>query len=594
MNKTDQLMMRATAYHKEGQLGEAAKLYTDVIALMPKHIDALRLLGALYLQTQQADEAITTLQSARKLAPTRWDILNNLGTALAFKQRFAEAADAYRQAVKVKPDYTEALNNLGNALRDLGQSDEAIQCYSKVLQQDPKHLPALANLGTLLRAAGRFDDAIQHYQKAAILFPNDFRIFNNLGNLLRESGRAAESIAHYERALQLNPNCVDAYINLGTAQRDLNKVDEAKASLDEALRLKPDSAEAHINYGALHQDSNDKAAAQAHYEKALNTMPDSVDAQWNTALIKLAQGDYSEGWRLHEVGLGHDGKRGPATFHGRRWQGEPLNGKRLLIWSEQGLGDSLQFIRYAEQCKAQGAHVMVLCPASLQRVLATNAHIDEVLIKAREEDYDYHVPMMSLPFMFGTMVDSIPAKTPYLHVSAEYRDKWAAKLPDSDAFKVGLVWAGNPRKGQVNLTQVDKRRSMALSHLMPLLDLTQEAPSLQFYNLQMDEAAKQIDELGLKDKFINPMPHVSDFMDTAAIMDRLDLIISVDTSVVHLAGAMNKPVWVLSRHDACWRWLENREQSPWYPSARVFGQPSPGDWASVVEKVRQELLKQAS
>ena len=595
MNKSTALMLRATTCHKEGRFDEAEKLYCDVIGIAPKNVDAHRLLGALYLQTKRAEQAVASLKRALQYDPNRVDVLNNLGTALAFSGQIQEAVPYFRNAVKVQPDYIEGINNLANSLRDTGKRDEAATCYADILRRDPKHLNALSHLGDILRGAGKLDEAIHYYQKAAALIPDNFRLFNNLGNLLREAGRPAEAIASYETALKLNANCVEAYINMGAAQRDLDKTEDAKASYETALKLKPDSAEAHINYGALHQDSNDKAAAEQHYQEALRLNPNSVDAQWNRALIELARGNYREGWKLHEVGLGHNEKRGPSPFQNRRWQGEPLEGKRLLIWSEQGLGDSLQFIRYAEDVKKQGAHVMVLCPASLSGILATNPYVDEVRLVAHDADFDFHIPMMSLPFMFNTAVETIPAKTPYLFVTPEYRKKWATRLANHDGFKVGLVWAGNPRKGKINLTQVDKRRSMELRQMLPLLDIAaNEIPSLQFFSLQMDEAAKQIEELGLHSRIINPMPDVQDFMDTAAIMEKLDLLISVDTSVVHLAGAMGKPVWVLSRHDACWRWLENREASPWYPSARVFGQPQMNDWDSVIAKVRQALAEKVS
>lgn len=628
MSHAAKLFQIATTHHQAGQLIDAEKAYRKLLKVEAANADALRLLGGLYLQTGQLPKAVEYLEKAARLLPQDPETLTNAGSALRGVGRLDEAISRYKQALEVKPDYVGALNNLGSLYYETGHISQALEAYGQVLRFNPESPAAHFNYGNSLLAAGRGHEAIGRYEHALQLKPDyleaminlgmalsqagkgeqsrqwlgiartwfdkalkadptNIIAMNNIGNVLRQQGKPEEALAYYRQALRLRPDYVQAAINMASSLRDLNRHEEAIESCRAALRLKPDSADARINIGAFLQDLGRHEEAIEHFTEALKFKPSSLDAKWNKSLSLLSLGRYEEGLPLHEIGLGVPHMRGEYPSPGRRWQGEDLTGKRLLIWSEQGLGDSLQFVRYAALCKAKGARVIMLCPPPLRALFRNCGFIDLLPERVEEQDYDFHAPMMSLPYIFGTVMETIPASTPYLYISEAARAKWADKFTGKESFKVGLVWSGNPRENQLNAHMIDRRRSMNLEMLRPLFDI----PGVEFYNLQMGAGAAQIDSCGLRDRMIDLMPEVKDFEDTGAIVEHLDLVISVDTSVVHLVGAMGKPIWVMSRFDACWRWLQNRPDSPWYPTARIFGQQSPGDWAGVVEHVSMALAE---
>lgn len=618
--------------HQSGQMQEAEKAYRKVLRHNALHPDSLRLLGALYLQTGQITQAAEVLSKAANMIPNDTETLTNLGLSLWRLKRSEEAAQRFEQALAIRPDYFPALSNLahlyhangneeqsatlyektlhfypddpstlfnyGNSLLASGKLDAAIEIYERALRSKPDYPDAMINLGIAYslkgkaeRSINKFQAARQWLEKAAQADPHNLQAMNNLGIVLRLLGETESAVACFQKALAVRPDYAEALTNLATCLHDLGEIDEAIACCGTILSLKPDAAEAHINLGVFLQQKGAHQEALSSFTKALRFRPRSIDAAWNKALSLLALGHYKEAWALHEAGLGIAHMRGPYTPD-KRWQGEDLAGKRLLICCEQGLGDNLQFVRYAALCKERGANVLVQCPESLRALLSNSPSIDVLPKKPGAGDYDLHIPIMSLPYMFGTEIDTIPSRFPYLHVGANARQKWAPRF-DMGGFKVGLVWAGNPREDQINAHLVDRRRSMDLADLLPLFDVEK----VTFYNLQMGAKAGQIDDGHLQSRLIDWMKDVRDFEDTAAIVEHLDLVISVDTSVVHLAGGMGKPVWVLSRFDACWRWLQNRPSNPWYPSARVFGQQKPGDWQSVIVRVKealQEVLARAS
>ena len=626
MSQASKFLQIAIAHHQSGRMGEAEKAYRKLLRVEVMHADGLRLLGGLYLQTGQMERAVECLKKAVRVLTQDPETLTNLGIALRSVGRGDEAAACYAQALAVQPDYLSALNNLGSLHHDAGRLAEALAVYGQVLhlypdnpashfhygnslfaagraveaiaryehalRLKPDYLEAMINLGMTLSQAGKGEQSRQWlgvaqtwFEKALQADPTNTVAMNNIGNVLRQQGRPEEAVSYYREALRLRPDYVQAVINIATSLRDLNRLDEAIESCHHALRLQPNSADVRINLGAFLQDLSRHEEAITHFSAALQIKPSSLDAKWNKSISLLALGRYSEGWDLHEVGRGVAHMRGDHLVSDLHWKGESFVGKRLLLWSEQGLGDTLQFIRYAALCKARGGEVFVLCPKPLRGLLRNCPFIDALPETVEEGDFDLHAPMMSLPHLFETQVETIPAEIPYLFVGAEARARWADRFKDTSGFKVGLVWAGNPRENQISAHMIDRRRSMTLEMLRPLFAVE----GVSFYNLQMGAGAAQMDICGLRDRLIDWMPEVKDFEDTGALVENLDLVISVDTSVVHLAGGLGKPVWVLSRFDACWRWLQNRPENPWYPTARVFGQQTAGDWAGVVERVKEEL-----
>jgi len=551
-----QSFARATANHQAGRLKEAEQDYLETLKADDRDADALRLLAALYVQANRPQEAIAFFERAHRADPRNAETLNNLGVALRNSGRLEEAADRYAQALQIDPHSAEARGNLANAHYERGNA---------------------------LIAPKQLDEAAAYFEKTLQLEPGHFRALNNLGNLHRAKHKPEAAVPLYRRALAVKPDYAEALVNLGTALRDLDHLDEALECYRQALRLKPNDINTIINLGTLLQQMNRHEESVALYNDVLRVAPHAAEVKWNKSLALLALGNYREGWALYEEGIAC-GKRGAQPFQSRHWNGNRFAG-RLLIWGEQGIGDQIQFLRYAALCKELCGEVFVWARPTLAPLLKNCSYIDHVAADPGENDFDCHISMMSLPHLFGTTLENIPSAVPYLFVSDEARAKWAPKFAGVGNFKIGLVWAGNSRAGQLDAHLIDRRRSLHLSLLQPLLDLK----GLRFYSLQMSDAAGQIEECGLRGRIEDFMPEVNDFLDTAAIIENLDLVISVDTSVAHLAGALGKPVWILSRYDACWRWLRNRETNPWYPTARVFGQKEAGDWEGVVEKVSQTL-----
>ena len=628
MSRADLLFQTAAALHQAGSLSDAEPIYRQVLALEPRHGDTLRLLGGLYMQTAQVQAAIDTLARAAKRLPSDAETLTNYGLALRMGGRVDEAQKAFRRALGQNPDYIQALANLGglyldtgkvadacailaryvnlcpddavahvaygNGLLQAGKVTDAIARYEHAVTLKADYIDAMVNLGMALAQVGQADRSNQWlgiartwFEKALQRDPSNVVALNNLANVMRQQGDAEQAVLHYRKALAMKPDYGNAALNLATSLRDLGDYDGAFDSAGYAAQLMPHSADPHINIGSFRQDLGQHREAVASFDQALRLKPDSPDAKWNKSLSLLALGEYRAGWALHEIGLGYAHMRGDYPSPERRWRGESFRGKRLMIWSEQGFGDNLQFIRYAQMAKSCGGDVLVLCPPALRPLFANCPYIDGLPDKADDDMYDVHVPMMSLPYIFGTVVESIPAPIPYLHISVATQAKWRARFQPTKKLRVGLVWAGNAREQLVNAHRIDRRRSMSFDTLRPLFDVA----GVDFYTLQIGAAAVHARESPYAGRMIDLTADIANFEDTGAIIENLDLVVTVDTSVAHLAGGLGKSVWILSRFDACWRWLQNRPDSPWYPSARIFGQKSPGDWDTVIADVTHELVR---
>lgn len=499
--------------------------------------------------------------------------------------RYAAAVAAFGAARALRPDASEVSWRLGEALRLLDRPGEAVACYERVLALEPGHPAATLHLGLALVEAGRGEAAVAWYRKALAVRPDDALLANNLGHALRAADRTREAQACFAAVCARQPRFVEALVNYAVTCRELGEHDAAEAACIKALTNHPACDPALLTLGALRQDRRRHEAAIAIFNRVLARTPDHVAARWNKALSLLTLGRLAEGFALYEAGLGQRALRGLEPDPARRLRELPRPGQHLLLWAEQGFGDAMQFVRYAPLCRACGATVTVACPQPLQRLFAGCPGVDAVVETPGEAAYDRQAALLSLPHLFGTTLDTVPADVPYLRVDDAVAASWRRRFPEDGRPRVGLAWAGNPRGELPESRLVDRRRSLSLENFLPLLARSDVA----FYSLQKGEAAGQIAALGLGGRLIDLMDGVDDFLDTAALVEQLDLVIAVDTAVVHLAGALGRPVWVLSRFDACWRWLGNRETNPWYPTARVFGQPAPGDWAAVIDRVAAEL-----
>jgi len=500
-----------------------------------------------------------------------------LGMAGFKSGRFEMAERMIRRAIAVNPQQAFYHSNLGNTLKALGKLDEAIPCFERALQIDPNHSEACYNLGNTFLAQKNFDQAAAAFKRALKIRPDYVDALCNLGSVYRQQKKLDEAIECFRQALILSPEHADLNCNLGDALHAQGKVDEAIVYYRRTLELNPNHHKACNCLCNAHFDKGDLKQSVAWCERALAIVPDYADARMNLCLLQLLQGDYADGWRNYETRWK---VYTPRTSSQPLWLGAPLNGARVLLHAEQGLGDSIQFLRYVPLVQAAGGRVMLDLPARLHRLAASLPGVLAMVDTGQPLPFfDCHCPLMSLPLALGTTLETVPARVPYLAAPAEALNAAAALPWPASGLKVGLAWSGNPDHPKNHF------RSVPLDLLETLLDLN----GVHFFSLQMGPAAADLAARNLPITDLAPV--TGDMADTAAQMAHLDLIVTIDTSMAHLAGALARPVWVLLGHSPDWRWLLDREDSPWYPTARLFRQPINGDWTSVIERVRQALVE---
>ena len=491
---------------------------------------------------------------------------------------FQEAEDMLRLLVERAPERAPAWFLLGRVRHARGDRDAAIDFLRKAIRLDPKFAQAHNDLGIFLQGQGRLAEAEACYRRAIELDGQLTEAMSNLGAVLAERGRVEDATVWYGRAIASDGTFAPAHNNLGAALARQDRNEEAEALHRRALALKPDFADAHYNLGVVLQGQGRYAEALASYRKAVALKPDTVDARWNLAYLMLLMGDFADGWREHE--WRHRRKeQPPKSYPQPLWRGEPLNGRTILLHAEQGIGDTLQFMRYVPLTAERGGRVVLQVQGPLLRLAA--AALEGVAQVIADGDvppaFDLHAPLLSLPLAFATTLASVPAQVPYLPVDAAAAARWRARLGDA-GFKVGLVWAGNPQHKN------DRNRSIALATLAPLFGVE----GIRWFSLQTGERSADLARLPAG-TVTDLSDGLTDFAASAAAVAALDLVIAVDTAAAHLAGALGKPVWILVPFVPDWRWLLERADSPWYPTARIFRQPGRGDWDTVALAVRHAL-----
>ena len=485
------------------------------------------------------------------------------------------AAASYRQVLALRPDIPAALNNLGMALHGLGRLNEAADCYRRAVTGAPGFAQAHNNLGVALRDQGLLEEARASSAQAIALKPDYWEAHSNLGNVLQDQGRLDAAVASYGKALRLAPDAADLHNNMGGALTALGRPEEAAVSYRRALALRPGFPEAHNSLGTALRDAGCLEEALACFRRAVALRPDYPMAHANLAMALLARGDFAAGWPEYEWRWHLHAAARPRSFAAPQWRGEPAEGRRLLLHSEQGLGDTLQFCRYAPLAAALGFRVSLHVQHSLARLLRSLPGVEQVAgTNDPVPEHDLHCPLLSLPLAFGTAPDTIPASPAYLRADPAQQAAWQARLAGVDGLRVGVAWAGNPR-----LT-ADRRRSIPPEQLAPLAGLR----GLRLFSLQKGGPAPPASL-----KLVDVMAEMADFADTAALVANLDLVLSADTAVAHLAAALGRPVWLLDRFDSCWRWPAGQQGSAWYPTLKVHRQPRLGDWGAVVARVAQDL-----
>jgi tetratricopeptide (TPR) repeat protein len=616
---------RAGALRALGRLEEALTSYDRALAIKPSLPQMLNNRGNVLKDLGRSEDALADYDAALAIRPSYAEALNNRAIALSRLQRHEEALASCDQALAIKPDYPEALNNRGNTLFKLGRLEKALASYDQAIELKPDYVEALNNRGNSLQGLGRLEEALASCDRALAIKPDDVEVLNNRGNMLRARFEAA--LSGSDNALSANPNQANALHNRGNALLGLRRLEEALASYDRALAIKPDHADAlnnraHVLYqlwrpeealadcnkalsvrpdhaeglnnrGVMLQALRRLEEALASYAAAAAVKPGFADAHFNEALCRLSVGDFATGWQKYEWRWRlQSAAQAKRVFPKPLWLGkEDLSGKTVFLHAEQGLGDTLQFCRYVPAVAAKGATVILEVPAPLKSLLRTLPGVERVVSEYDpSRPFDFHCPLMSLPLAFGTRLETIPAPVPYLWANPFRAAAWRERLEKLGGIKVGLVWGGSARLDNPSALLIDRRRSMRLQQMWSFGAIE----GVTLVSLQKGDPASQTRPPPSGLTIHDWTDDLADFADTAALIDALDLVISVDTSVAHLAGALGKPVWVLNRHDCCWRWLLNREDTPWYPTMRLFTQPSPGDWAGLVRRVSGELRDFAS
>jgi tetratricopeptide (TPR) repeat protein len=542
-----------------GRHGEALGVLKPLIETDPALPGPWQQYGIALHRAGQCREAATAFRRALGLDPGLAETWCNLAAALLGCGEPQGAREAAERALDLAPDLPRAWQALGAARLKDGDLQGAVEACRRFAELGPDDPDAWGDLALALRGAGRFEEAIDACDRGLRVRPDSPQLLATRASARWESGAAAESAADCERAIAIDSQDPDTWNSLGIARHLLRDLPGAQSAYGQALRLDPGHAAAHMNL----------------------------------ALVLLARGEYERGWAEYEWRW--EGSRGGLA--GRRdlplpqWRGEPLRGEAILLHTEQGLGDAIQFARYVPLVAERGGRAILECYPELVRLFSRLPGVERVVPTGSLGPEGlgaiaWHCPLMSLPLAFGTRVETIPADLPYLSPDPADRSRWAQRLARLAGAKVGLVWAGNPRPEDPVNHRIDRRRSLALGQLAPLL----ATPGIAFVSLQKGPPAAQAQGTGLLDWG----GELGDFAVTAALVANLDLVISVDTSVAHLAGALGRPVWLLSRHDACWRWLEGRDDSPWYPGMRIFRQQAPGDWPSAIDPLAAALADWAA
>ena len=572
----------AVALHRAGELGQAAGVYSHILALMPDQPDALHLMGVIQRQRGDYPGAEKLINQAIQCDSGVPIYHVSLGDVFQAAGELKTAVQCYQEALRLKPDLVEALCNLGNAWREQGDFQQAIDCYQKGLAVNPASADLYNNLGLAHYQENKSDSALACFKKAIGLSPDFADAYNNLGNVYREQLNFDDAVQQYRQALALSPDNAAVNHNLGIVLQMQQKIDQARVYYQRTIDLNPVNPGALNNLGKLYHDSNQLDQAIRCYQKAIQLEPAHADAHFNCALSLLMKGEFSAGWQEYEWRFKRKKWRKiyPHRLKGPRWDGTVFKGRRLLVHSEQGFGDVIQFIRYLPRVKTLGGDVIFEVRPELKDLLQNYDGIDQLSTLSFDspplEAYDYHVPLMTLPKLFGTSSGSIPARVPYLHASPAKVEFWQDRFQGTD-YNIGLVWGAK--------TTYQHNKTCPLELWLPLLNIARA----RFYGLQKGSAASQMENLPVAVE--NLGQEFESFADTAGVIANLDLVISVDTSVAHLAGAMGKPVWVLLPYAPDWRWLLNREDSPWYPSMRLFRQPRQGDWQSVVDRIGRHLVE---
>lgn len=556
MAEVNQIYEQAVNHFSEARHGEAERLCRQILSLRPNHSEAMGLLGMALFSLGRTQEAAAVLQQAAALRPDQPDLHNNLGVALNHAHRYAEAVEAFGKALALRPQDAEICNNMGICLQGLGRYAEAAEFHSRAAALRPAYREAYFHRG---RARSAMEEDMQ-------------------------------ALDDYHRAIELSPDWADAYNGIGMVQVKLLEFDKAVRAYGQAIELDSGFYQAYYNRANALVLLGRYEEAVTDFTKAIEGHPNFADAHWNRGLAYLLMGDYAQGWADY-TWRKHARMNLPTYPHklaGPEWQGEPFAGRRLLVHYEQGYGDSIQCWRFLPQVKALGGTVIVEERGPLLGLLEEQRWADQILASDRDQppqtEYDLHVSMLDLPRIFQVNVRTAGQGVPYLRAAEDCKAKWAGRI-DRGCFSIGIAWAGSPLHGN------DQNRSARLNYFLPLGRIA----GVRLYSLQKGASAEDLAGAACVCGITDLGNEFADFRDTAGAMAHLDLVISVDTAVLHLAGAMGRRAWGLLPYAPDWRWMRNTLTAPWYPTVRLFRQPDWGVWNEVflrvIEEVKQTLQR---
>ena len=580
MDSISEMLAVAIQHQQTGKIAVAESIYQKILQHEPQNVEVLNSLGAMAHHSGEIGLATTYFHQSLAAQPNNPDGYNGLGIVLQAQGCLDEAIDCYQRALILKETAPEFHNNLGSALQAKGYLVEAIAHYQQALELNSEFAEAWSNWSAVLALQADYVTAIAYCQKALLFQPQRAALYDQLGNLYQQQGQLDAAAAAYEQAILYQPTLAAAHNHLGNIRQQQGQFAVALHHFQQALVLKPDFADAYNNLGIALRQCRQVEASIAAYEQAIALKPNFVEAHWNKALSQLLLGDLQAGFVGYNWRLQWDPFRSQPQLTQPHWDGLPLLGKKILLQAEQGLGDTVQFIRYVPLVAQLGGWVIVQCQPSLVALLATVAGVQQILpIGAPLPSFDVQASLMSLPGLLGTSLATIPNQVPYLKLP---QTSFSVAIPPGTRIKIGIVWTGNPDN------PYNPDRSCPLSYFLRGLDL----PGVVLYSLQHEVPIADRD-LFNQSPLQDVGSHLLDFVDTATAIAQMDLIVSIDTAVAHLAGALGKPVWLILPFVPDWRWMLDRSTSPWYPTFRLFRQQAWGDWAGVFEQVNQALQRAA-
>lgn len=576
----DELSELGFSLLQAGKVDEADSYCRQALTLQPDHAESLHLMGVIAVYRQQYEHAVEWIAGALRLAP-KPEYLLSLGNALQLQGRPNDALKVYERGVALKPEDAELWQSMTGVLVKLERRDEAVVSAQHALKLKPRHLDTINLCARILLDLKRYDEALAYLDQSGEIEPGRAALYQQRGLCLMRAMRFDEALVDYDRALKLDPDHAETHCNRGVALLRFGHSDEAIACFDRSLALKPNVVKTMTNKAFVLAEQHRFEEAFQLYNRSLTLDPDDALTLWNLAMHRLLTGDFEAGWAGREARWGA-GVLTERKFDQPVWLGDgPIQGKTILLHADEGLGDVIHYVRYAPMVAELGARVVLEVPGAIHSLTSGMPGVwrDFPRGSPAMPEFDVHCPLSSLPLALRTRLDTVPAPIPYLPAVPQARlQEWQSRLGRHDRFRVGLVWSGNPDHKN------DHNRSTTLQALSSVLDL-----DATFVSLQKDPREQDKATLHKRGDIMDVGEHLTDFAATAALMSCLDLVIAVDTSVAHLAGAFGRPVWIMLPFAPDFRWLLDRDDSPWYPTARLFRQTETRDYAPVIDRIRAEL-----